>query len=209
MKLYSYWRSSSSWRVRIVLDYKKVPYEIIPINLIADDPEQRRSEHLVRNAMGQVPVLEIGGKYLQQSIAIMEYIEDLHPTPPLLPKEPWDKARVRAMVETINAGIQPLQNLAVTKYLAGKTDEKAFVAHFIGHGLHALEKMVRETAGVFCFGDAPTFADACLVPQLMGARRFGVSFDNCPTLSRVEKACLVLPAFQTSAPDRHPGAVTN
>lgn len=211
MKLFSYWRSTCSWRVRIALELKQAKYEIVPVNLIAGEGEQKAEPHTARNPMAQVPVLEVDGKFLHQSVAILEYLEEKYPDPALLPKDTWARAQTRALVEIINSGIQPLQNLSVGRYLSSelKVDERKFHAHFVSKGLHALEKSVRATSGMFCVGDNLTLADVCLVPQMMGARRFGISLEECPTLVRIEGACLALPAFHTSAPDRHPGAVPN
>jgi maleylpyruvate isomerase len=208
MRLYSYWRSSSSWRVRIALEHKGLPYEIVPVNLIAEGGgEQHTPDHVQRNPLEQVPVLEVGGRFLSQSVAIMELLEELHPAPPMLPKDPWARAEVRRMVETVVSGIQPMQNPGTTKrvkQLGG--DEKTWASHYVSLGLEALERYAKDTAGRFSVGDTVTFADACLVPQLYSARRFAVALEPYPTLLRVEAECLALAAFQMSHPQKHPGA---
>jgi maleylpyruvate isomerase len=211
MKLYGYWRSSCSWRVRIALNLKGLSYEYLPVNLA--EGVQHRAEYRAVSPSGTVPTLELveGGRTirLQQSLAILEYLEELHPTPALLPRDPVLRARARMLAELINSGIQPLQNLKVIQYVEGslKGDKKAFAAHFIREGLEALEKMAQESAGAFLVGEQPTFADICLVPQLYGARRFGVDLEPFPLLLRVEKNCNENPAFAAAHADKQPDAV--
>lgn len=213
MKLYSYWRSSSSWRVRIAVAFKALECEIVPVHLLLDGGRQHASEHHRRNPMDQVPVLEVedGGEpfALSQSMAILEYLEERWPQPSLLPSERRARARARQFAELINSGIQPLQNLSVIEHvhaIAPDTQKKDWAAHFVGRGLIALEEAARATAGRFLVGDAPSIADVCLIPQLYSARRFGVDLGRLSTLTTAEHACNELEAFQSAHPDRQPDA---
>jgi maleylpyruvate isomerase len=210
LALYSYWRSSSAWRVRIGLHLKGLEFETRPVDLRAG--VQFAADHRARNPMGQVPVLAVeeDGRvhHLSQSMAILEWLEERWPEPRLLPADAFGRARVRTLAEHVNAGIQPLQNQAPQKWLHGRQPglEKEFVRHFVGEGMRALEAAVADGAGRFCHGDAPTLADCYLVPQLYGARRFGVEVDAFPTLLRIERACGELPAFARAAPQAQPDA---
>jgi maleylpyruvate isomerase len=213
VKLYGYWRSSCTWRVRIGLLLKKLPFEYVPVHLVRDGGDQHRAEHRARNPLGQVPVLEIAGEaepvYITQSLAILEYLEDEHPDPALLPGDALSRVRVRELAEIVNSGIQPLQNTAVMRELqrvAPGVEARAWCAQFIERGLIALEGRVSRTAGRFLVGDVPTLADVCLVPQLYNARRFGVDLEPFATLRRVEAACATIEAFENAHPDRQPDA---
>jgi maleylpyruvate isomerase len=215
VKLYTYWRSSSAWRVRIALAWKNIPHEVEAVALAGEAPRQHSPEFRALNPLGQVPVLVLDqtgpdGKprRIAQSTAILEYLEERHPSPPLLPTDPWLRARARQLTQMVNSGIQPLQNLATTDHLTaiGGGDPLAWRAHFISIGLVALEREAQETAGAFLVGDAPTFADVYLVPQLYNARRNAVDLTPYPTLVRVEARCAALPAFQTAHPDAQPDA---
>jgi maleylpyruvate isomerase len=209
LRLFNYWRSSASHRVRIALGLKGLAWDYATIGL---GGEQRSDAHRARNPMAQVPTLEIAEpdgsvRYLTQSIAILEYLEERFPTPRLLPVDPYLRARTRALAEIVNSGIQPMQNLSTTqriKELGG--DERAFVQGFIADGLRAFARLVEDTSGRFCVGDSPTFADCCLVPQLHSARRFAVSLDDLGVLTRIEAACNELPAFAAAEPTRQPDA---
>jgi len=209
--LYGYWRSSASWRVRIGLEYKKLPYEYVPVHLNRGGGEQRQAAHRLRNPMQQVPVLELVEKdrtvRLIQSMAILEYLEERWPAPPLLPVDSAARAASRALAELVNSGIQPLQNLTVLEQLkrAG-ADEKDWARHFIGRGLEALEMLAAQTAGRFLVGDEVSIADVCLVPQLYNARRFDVDLDAYSTLRRVEENCSKLDAFARAHANRQPDA---
>ncbi|HVZ87235.1 MAG TPA: maleylacetoacetate isomerase [Polyangia bacterium] len=214
MILYDYWRSSSAWRVRIGLHYKQIAFERRVVNLAKEGGgEQHAPEFQAVNPMRQVPVLEVeeGGarRTLAQSLAILTYLEARFPSPPLLPADPWPRARALQLAEMVNAGIQPMQNLALHQHLRsqGIADPPAFSRHFIARGLEALEAAARETAGTFLIGDAPTIADVYLVPQLYGARRFGAPVEGFPTLLRAEAACGALPAFAAAHPDVQTDAV--
>jgi maleylpyruvate isomerase len=211
LRLYSYWRSSSAWRVRIGLGLKGVAWEYAAVDLLAQ--EQFREEHLARNPTAQVPVLEVedGGRTLQlaQSMAILEWLDERLPDPPLLPPDLDGRARVRALAEHVNSGIQPLQNAIVLRTLREKVPgwDKEWARTFIARGLDALERAVSDGgAGRYCHGDAPGLADCYLVPQLYNARRFGLDPAPWPTLRRVEEACLALAPFQAAHPDRQPDA---
>jgi maleylpyruvate isomerase len=210
MRLYSYWRSTASWRVRIALAYKGLAYEYAPVHLARAGGDQYADSYVADvNAMSQVPVLETAAGRIAQSLAIIAYLEEQHPEPPLLPAEPWLRARARQLAEIVNSGIQPFQKIPATSYVRDVLhgDGQAWAQHFIARGLRALERTARETAGTFLIGGHPTIADVCAVPQLYAARRFSVPLDPYPTLLRAEAACLELPAFTTSHPDRQPDAL--
>jgi maleylpyruvate isomerase len=211
VKLYGYWRSSASWRVRIGLELKGLSYDYVPVHLVEGGGQQHAEAHRRRNPLRQVPVLELESEgtthLLGQSMAILEYLEETYPTPPLLPRDPFARARVRQIAESINSGIQPLQNLAVLQHVKSiGADDKAWAVHWIGRGMEAVEALVRASAGTFCVGDQPTFADACLVPQLYAMRRFGLEEEKFPTLLRIEQACAELPAFQRAHASAQPDA---
>jgi maleylpyruvate isomerase len=216
MRLHSYWRSSSAWRVRIGLQLKGIPCEIVPVHLLRGGGEQFRAEFLGLNPLAQVPVLEVEGAgpggttfHLSQSMAILEYLDERHPTPPLLPRDPAGRARARQLAEVVNAGIQPFQNLRLQNAIkAAGADPKPLVKAFNADGLAALERLAAESAGTFLVGDDLTLADLYLVPQLYGARRNGVDVEAYPTLRRVERTCEALPAFQSAHPDAQPDRET-
>jgi maleylpyruvate isomerase len=213
MKLYTFFRSSASYRVRIALNLKGLDYEHVPIHLRRGGGEQFSPAYRAKNPQALVPTLEDGGRTLTQSLAIIEYLEERYPEPPLLPKDPADRAAVRAMALAIACEVHPLQNLKVLNYVKGelKQDEAAanrWAQHWIELGLAALEQMVLAVPkrGKFCFGDAPTVADLCLVPQLGNARRFGCDLSAFPTLAGIEVHCATLPAFIKAAPENQPDA---
>lgn len=208
MKLYNYWRSSASYRVRLALHSKGLDFEYVPVHLLRDGGEQHQPAYRERNPLRQVPLLVLeDGKEIAQSMAILEYLEEVHPEPPLLPEDPVERAKARQIAEMINAGIQPLHNLSVTQHLQSLgVDGKEWTVHWIARGLEAVEAVVRRSAGTYCVGDRPSFADVCLIPQLYSARRFGVDVEVYPTLLRVEAACQELLAFQAAAPDKQPDA---
>ncbi|MCA1665484.1 MAG: maleylacetoacetate isomerase [Myxococcales bacterium] len=209
MKLYNYWRSSASWRVRIALAYKNVAYEYVAVNITPAVKAQNRAEYQKLNPMQQVPTLVLDdGRQLAQSMAILEYLEETLPRPSLLPSDPYLRARARQLAELVNAGIQPFQNLptmASVKELGG--DPKEFVRGYIARGLDALAASAEATAGNFLVADAPSFADVCLVPQLNAARRFDLDPARWPLLARVDEACMRLQPFQAAHADRQPDAV--
>ncbi|GAB1601205.1 maleylacetoacetate isomerase-like [Argonauta hians] len=196
--LYSYWRSSCSWRVRIALALKKIPYEYKAVHLVKDGGKQHSDEYKKMNPMEQVPSLVIDGITLTQSMAIMEYLNDTRPEPPLLPKCPAKKAMVREICECIVSGIQPLQNLSVLQKVG---DTKMEWGHYwIERNFHALETLLKQSAGKYCVGDDITMADLCLVPQVYNSERFKVDLGPFPNINRINKALLELEIFQISHP---------
>jgi maleylpyruvate isomerase len=213
VKLYSYWRSSSAWRVRIALALKGIDYECVPVHLVRGGGEQFSDDFRHRNPISQVPVLEFerdGETHrITQSLAIIEYLDEVAPTPPLLPRDPLARAHVRELAEIVNSGIQPLQNrLVLERVTELGGDSKAFAAKFVASGLAALEVHAARSSGRYLVGDEPTLADICLVPQLYNARRFSVALDPYPRLRAIELACELLPAFAAAHPDRQPDAET-
>jgi maleylpyruvate isomerase len=210
VRLYTYWRSSCSWRVRIALHLKGLPFESAPVHLLKDGGEQNRDEYRQKNPLGTVPLLEWTEagqvRRLSQSLAILGWLEERHPRPALLPDDPWLRARARMLAELVNSGIQPMQNTSVMQHLKGAlgVDAQAWAAHWVVRGLTAFQASASETAGRFCVGDAVSWADLCLVPQLYHARRFGVDLGPLGLLTRIEQACSQLPAFQAAHADRQP-----
>ena len=205
--LYDYYRSSAAYRVRIALNLKRVDYEQRPVNLL--ESEQNADGYRALNPQGLVPLLEIDGHRISQSLSIIVYLDQLFPEPPLMPRDPAEQAHVRAMALAIACDIHPLNNLRVLKYLKselGHSQEDAdrWYAHWISEGLPALEALAAPKAGAFLFGDAPTVADVCLVPQLYNARRFDVPLDDYPTLLRADENANELEAFVAAHPDRQP-----
>ncbi|HXG53609.1 MAG TPA: maleylacetoacetate isomerase [candidate division Zixibacteria bacterium] len=213
MKLYTFFRSSASYRVRIALNIKGLAYDQIPIHLRRGGGEQLGPSYRAVNPQGLVPALEDGGRVLIQSLAIIEYLEERYPRPPLLPRDPADRALVRAMALVIACEVHPIQNLRVLNFLRDRfhhSDEEvnAWARHWIDLGLSTLETMVVSvpSRGSFCFGGAPTMADICLIPQLGNARRFGCDLSRYPNLLEIERACMALPAFAAAAPEKQPDA---
>ena len=206
MILYDYWRSSSAWRVRIALHFKGIAFERRVVNLIKDGGEQHTDAFRTLNPLGQVPVLvtqeKDGARTITQPMAIIGYLEETVPVPPLLPADPWLRARARQLAEIVNAGTQPLQNLTVLGHVEAQgLDREAWARHFIARGLAALEAASQETEAKFLVGDAPSIADLYLVPQLYNARRWKVDLAPYPTLVRVDATCSGLPAFVAAHPD--------
>ncbi|HKU85812.1 MAG TPA: maleylacetoacetate isomerase [Casimicrobiaceae bacterium] len=213
MKLYDYFRSSAAYRVRIALNLKGVvPDERTFVHLRMGN--QRAQDYLALNPQGLVPALALDdGEVLTQSLAIIEFLDETHPEPPLLPVAPPARARVRGIALAIACEIHPLNNLRVLNYLIGtlgvaREQKDGWYKYWVDVGFEALEKKLsqeRET-GVFCHGNTPTLADICLVPQIANARRFNIDLSPYPTLTRIEAACLALPAFTAAAPERQPDA---
>jgi len=212
MKLYDYFRSSAAYRVRIALNLKGVAPERAFVHL--RNNVQRSDDYLALNPQGLVPMLVADdGTILTQSLAIIEYLDEVHPAPPLLPVTPAERARVRGIALEIACDIHPLNNLRVLQYLKntlGVSEEQkdAWYRYWIDVGLEALEtRLARDPAtGRFCHGDAPTLADICLVPQLANARRMNIDVGPYPTLTRIEAAAISLPAFVDAAPAKQPDA---
>jgi maleylacetoacetate isomerase len=203
--LYDYYRSSACYRVRIALNLKGVDYEKRPVNLL--ESEQKSDDYRAVNPQGLVPMLEMDGHRLTQSLAIINYLDIRYPVPPLIPACAPERAHVVAMAMAIACDIHPLNNLRVLKYLKnefGRSQEEVdrWYAHWIEEGFPALEAMAKPKAGKFLFGDVPTGADVCLVPQMYNARRYNVPLDNYPTLLRAEENANKLEAFAAAHPDR-------
>ncbi len=211
LRLYTFWRSSSAWRVRIGLALKGLAHELRPVNLASG--EQFQDAHQARSPLSQVPVLEVeeDGRTLRlvQSMAILEWLDERFPEPPLLPPDLDGRARVRALAEHVNSGIQPLQNAIVLRMLKAKVPgwEREWARLHIARGLDGLERAVNDgRAGRFCHGDVPGLADCYLVPQMYNADRYGVDVAPYPTLRRIAAACAALAPFQSAHPDRQPDA---
>jgi maleylpyruvate isomerase len=199
--------------VRIALNFKGIEYDQVPIHLRRGGGEQLGAAYQAINPQALVPALEDGGRIFTQSLAIMEYLEERYPNPPLLPPDPADKALARSMALIIACEIHPIQNLRVLNHLKNahhQSDEDItrWACHWIDLGLSALEQVVLSapSRGRFCFADKPTFADICLVPQLANARRFKCDLRVVPTLLKIEENCLLLPAFANAAPEKQPDA---
>ncbi|KMQ73279.1 maleylacetoacetate isomerase [Marinobacter subterrani] len=212
MKLYGYYRSSTSYRVRIALNLKELDYRQQPVNLLRG--EHRGGPYRQLNPQGLVPALETDeGERLTQSLAICEYLEERYPEPSLLPANAADRARVRALVGLLAIEIHPLNNLRVLKYLTGEMgiDEETklgWYRHWIAEGFEALEAMLAgdPRTGRYCHGDQPGLADACLVPQVYNAERFGCDLESYPTIRRIHAACNELPSFARAHPAEQPDA---
>jgi maleylpyruvate isomerase len=213
MKLYTFFRSSASYRVRIALNLKGLDYQQAPIHLRRGGGEQLDQSYRAVNPQALVPALEDDGRILTQSLAIIEYLDERYPKPPVLPSDAADRALVRSMALLIACEVHPIQNLRVLNHLKSDhqqsdDDTIRWARHWIDLGLAALEQMVISASkqGIFCFGDTPTLTDLCLVPQLGNARRFGVDLSAYPKLLAVEAACMSLAAFANAAPEKQPDA---
>ena len=209
MKLYSYFRSSASFRVRIALALKGLPYETVPVHLIKN--QQQAPEFVQASSTGLVPLLVDGNHRLHQSLAIIEYLEETHPEPPMLPGEPAARARVRAIAQDIACEIHPLNNLRVLRWLVHEgglsTESKeAWYRHWIEEGLVPVERQLADAPARYCHGDMPTLADCVLVPQIFNARRYECRLDHVPNVMRVFEACMALPAFEQAQPSACPDA---
>lgn len=213
MKLYTYFRSSAAYRVRIALNLKGLDYDAIPVHLVRDGGEHRKRKYLDLNPSGLVPAFEDSGHVLTQSLAIIEYLDEVYPETPLLPATALDRARVRALAQIIACDIHPLNNLRVLQYLGrelgvAEDQRNAWYRHWVETGLAAVEAMLGDDGrtGRYCFGDQPTLADCCLVPQVFNAQRFNCDLSAVPTVLRIAKACDELEAFRRAAPNRQPDA---
>jgi maleylpyruvate isomerase len=213
MKLYTFFRSSASYRVRIALNLKGLSYDQAPVHLRRGGGEQLMAAYKAINPQALVPALEDNGKILTQSLAIIEYLEEKYPEPPLLPADPADRALVRSMAMVIACEVHPIQNLRVLNYVKAtynQTDAQVnqWAQHWIDLGLSALEQMIvaQPKSGKFCYGDRPTLADICLLPQLGNARRYGCDLAKYPIIGEIEKNCMALPAFADAAPEKQPDA---
>jgi len=213
LRLYTYWRSSAAFRVRIALALKGLDYEPVPRHLLRDGGEHRRADYLALNPQGLVPALEHDGAVITQSLAICEYLEEVFPRPALLPSSPADRAVVRAMALVVACDVHPLNNLGVQQYLRGEisaTDEAVaqWVRHWIARGFRALEQLVARHSidGRHCFGTGLTLADAFLVPQVYNARRAQIDLGPYPHLAAITQHLESLPAFAAARPESQPDA---
>jgi maleylacetoacetate isomerase len=209
MKLYGYFRSSAAFRVRIALNLKKLDYENAAIHLRRND--HTKPDYLAVNPQGLVPTLDDGGRTLIQSLAIIEYLDEVYPDPPLLPSHPADRARVRALAEIVACDIHPINNLRVLRYLTHSLDHDETVIatwynHWIDAGFQALERLLvgDPRTGTFCHGEAPGIADIALVPQVVNAERYRLDLGPYPTIARIHQSCMALEAFAAAHPDRQP-----
>lgn len=213
MKLYGYFRSSAAYRVRIALNVKGIDFQTVAVHLLKDGGQQLSDTYKALNPTALVPTLVDGELTIGQSMAILEYLEETHPQPPLLPADSAGRARVRAISQTIACDIHPLNNLRVLKYLKHSlgVDEEAknaWYRHWIAVGLSSVEAMLADSAatGRYCHGDQITMADVLLVPQVSNARRFECDLSSMPTINRIVAACSELDAFQRAEPSRQPDA---
>lgn len=210
MKLYTYWRSSAAYRVRIALNLKALEYQPEYVHLVRDGGEQHKAAYRSINAQGLVPSLTLAdGQVLTQSMSILEYLEEVHPEPSLLPTDPIGRARVRALAQLVACEIHPLNNLRVLKHLVGSLEvteqaKNAWYCHWLTQGFEALELQLTSSpqTGRFCHGDSPGLADICLVPQVYNARRFDIDLSPYPSIVQIDSACLALEAFQRAAPEK-------
>ncbi|TDR73597.1 maleylacetoacetate isomerase [Paludibacterium purpuratum] len=212
-KLYSYFRSSAAYRVRIALALKGADYLTVPVHLLRDGGEQHLPAFRALNPAELVPMLDDDGTLLTQSLAIIEYLDETCPGPALLPADPAGRARVRALAQSIACEIHPLNNLRVLAYLrdelgVSQAARDGWYRHWVEHGLAVVERQLAGDArtGRFSHGDTPTLADCCLVPQIFNALRFSCRLDGLPTALRIYEQCMQLPAFQSAAPERQPDA---
>ncbi len=215
MKLYTYWRSSAAYRVRIALNLKGLEAEQIPVDLAPPKSESETPEFRKINPAGKIPALDLGGgTMLTQSLAIISYLDETHPEPPLLPRDPQERAAVRAFAQTIACDVHPLNNIRVLKFLWGPmgVDREKVIGlwypEWVRSGLEALEETLarRGGRGPYAFGESVTLADVCLVPQLYNARRFEVDLSAYERLVRIDAECMKLEAFARAAPDVQPDA---
>ena len=210
MKLYNYFRSSASYRVRIALALKGLEYDYVPVHLVKD--EQFKESYAAVSASRLVPTLLDGDRVLTQSLAIIEYLDEIHPEPPLLPRDAAGRARVRSLAFDVACEIHPLNNLRVLRYLVrdmkvGDEDKNRWYRHWVETGLETVERQLDSPAtGRFCHGDAPTLADIVLVPQIFNAQRYDCRLDHVPRVMRVFDACMALPAFEGTQPSKCPDA---
>jgi maleylacetoacetate isomerase/maleylpyruvate isomerase len=207
MELHNYFRSSASWRVRIALALKGLDYDYLPVHLVKQ--EQAAPDFVAASATGLVPLLVDGDLRLHQSLAIVEYLDELHPRPPLLPPDAAGRARVRALAQDIACEIHPLNNLRVLRYLTqvlGASEEAkgAWIRHWIEDGLAAVERQLAAAPSTFCHGETPTLADCALVPQVFNAQRFKCGLDHVPNVMRVHAACMAQEAFSSTQPSACP-----
>ena len=213
LTLYSYWRSSAAYRVRIGLNLKGLRYETVPVHLVRKGGEQHAPDYAAANPQKLVPMLKHGQRHMRQSLAILEYLDEVWPDTPLLPVTARGRQRVRALAQIMACDIHPLNNLRVMKFFehewnVPQPERDVWMRHWMVEGFGAFEALLTDhpSTAEFCEGHAPTLADCCLVPQLFNARRFGVDLAPYPTMRRIEAACLALPAFDAARPENQPDA---
>ena len=213
LTLYSYWRSSAAYRVRIGLNLKGLDYNLAPVHLVRDGGEQRTQAYRELNPLQLVPTLLHGERKLTQSIAILEYIDECWPKPALLPPDLRGRAHVRALAQLVACDIHPINNLRVLQYLKREMGAEqpvidTWMLHWMREGFTAMEAMLSASleTGAFCHGESPTLADCCLIPQLFNARRFGLDLSPFPELRRIEANALALPEFDAARPENQPDA---
>ena len=209
MRLYDYWRSSAAYRVRIALNIKDLAFDQVPVDLRAGG--QRTDDYLAVNPQGLVPFFEDGDLKISQSLAIIDYLEETRPDPALLPADPADRARVRAIAQVIACDIHPLNNQRVLRYLENdlgcdQLKRMIWYHRWIADGFKAFETVIKNTSGDFCFGDEPTLADICLVPQVYNAKRYEVDLGPFPTIRTINDRCQEIEAFAKAAPQHQPGS---
>ncbi|MEM8563047.1 MAG: maleylacetoacetate isomerase [Pseudomonadota bacterium] len=210
MKLYSYYRSSAAYRVRIALNLKALSYQYEAVNLLHS--EQKSASYMSRNPQGLLPALELDdGEVLAQSVAILEWLEESHPQPALLPETPLARAKVRSLVNNITCDIHPLNNLSIMNYMrtelsASDNDVYQWYCNWVDRGFSAIEQSLVNTTGGYCFGENPTLADVCLVPQVYNARRFKVPMEPYPKIRSVVEFCNSTEPFAKAAPEAQPDA---
>ncbi|WP_139853526.1 maleylacetoacetate isomerase [Acinetobacter pullicarnis] len=206
MKLYSYFRSSAAYRVRIALNLKGLPAEIVPVHLVKNGGEQHSAEYRQLNASELVPTLIDDTFALSQSLSILEYLDEKYPEPALLPKQIQQRALIRAFSQNIACDIHPLNNLRVLQYLQNvfalsEGEKSTWYKHWIELGMRSLEAQLTESNGQFCFGEQATFADCCLIPQVYNAKRFNIDVSAFPKIESIYQHCMTLDAFQQAAPE--------
>ena len=209
--LYSYWRSSAAYRVRIALNYLGVEHEVRSVGLVKDGGEQHKADYRTLNPQGLVPTLVDGEVVLTQSLAILEYLAQKHPAPAMIPSDPLNAAHARQIAALICADIHPLNNLRVMQYLenvlhVNQETRDEWYRYWIIEGFRALETLLRPRAGPYCLGPDISIADCCLIPQMYNAHRFSVPLDEFPTLLAIEQACLALDAFDRARPENQADA---
>lgn len=212
--LYNYFRSSTSYRVRIALNYKNLKFEYRAVHLLNDGGEQHKENYKNLNPMAEVPSLVHNGVTISQSMAIVEYLDEVYPKPQLFPKDPYKRAQVRQFCENINSFMHPVCNLKILQYLEKKhgysqTDKEEWIAHWSKHGFEATENILRKNASKFCFGNEITAADLFLIPQVFSAVRFKVDLEKYPLVKKINEHCLSLDFFKKSHPYQQPDTPEN
>lgn len=214
LELYSYFRSSAAYRVRIALALKGLAFDMAPIHLVRGGGEQHTAAYRQLNPERLVPTLVDGAHVLTQSLAIIEYLDEAYTPALLLPSDPMARARIRSLALHVACDIHPINNLRVLQYLehelgVGKTRRNAWYRHWVERGFQAIELQLQaDETGRFCQGDTPTLADCCLVPQVYNARRFEIDLSPFPTIERIDAACASIPAFQAARPEAQPDAMS-